>query len=441
MLKALTIIIFISITLASGSQVQKKKQPYQPKECTDISDIYTGYDSPNRSLEPSEEILSICPNLKDACCYKEGFYALHDVALDSIKKLEYFEQSYKKVLKMMTEVKDKNMKEFLAKWEVKLLEKHGYEYVWNEESGHSDDEPTRVPSSQIQEDIRLLKRDFKYLKDNKEIIERDLEDAIQFLGGFGSRYICALCTADYQSQFENFHKRKTTKKLRLDMSMCPLIFQENKAKAIFRLDYSTGRLYNIIIAMFDMRNGVGRRESFLSKDELANMSNLLKKCSKNKAYLTDESCNSICKSMGFWNKNIMAGIEKIIFAGELALPEALMGQKPMNEDEMNNKYQRTLTKYTMEVFMPPIEERRTGERRYPLERLEIVEFWGKGWNLMKYDAVLHDKYFLREEIKSQLKNYFQRLVESKKQNPSQTGVKTDALSSYVKQSRVKKLVV
>lgn len=396
MLKALSIIIFTGFALAAGKDDLIKKVPYVPRECSHIASIYSGYENPSESLEPDQDILSICPTLKNSCCYKEAFFALHDNALDSIHKLEHFGQTYKSVMHKIVNAKSQYMDSFLNSYEKKLQEKYGFVTKYDYRKGHEDDEPTMYPNESIKEKLDALKKDIKYLKKNHVSIESDLKMAIQYLSDFNSRYICMLCTSDYQTRFEDFRHRKTTKKLQLDMSMCPQIFEDKRSLSLFRLDYSTGKLYSVIMSIFELRKGVGRRENFMTRDELSNINNLIAKCAKGNAYLNNIQCKNLCLGMGFFNKNVMAGLEKIIFAGELAVPHYLEGKADLSEDEMNNKYEENLKKYTMSVFLNPTAEYRTERQKYPLENMEKVMYWGKGFNLMKYRVVMHEKYFLKK---------------------------------------------
>ena len=419
MLKALSIIIFTGLALAAGKQNQERKEPYQPKECSHIGSIYSGHENPNESLEPDQDILSICPTLTDSCCYKEAFFALHDKALDSIHKLEHFGRTYKSVLGKIVNAKSKFTEAFLNSYEKKLQEKYGFVTKYDYRKGHEEDEPIKYPSESIKTNLDALKKDLKYLKKNQASIESDLTIAIQYLSDFNSRYICALCTSDYQTRFENFRKRKTTKKLQLDMSMCPLIFEDKRSLALFRLDYSTGKLYNVIVTIFELRKGVGRRDSFITKDELSNINNIITKCAKGTSYLNKSECKNLCLGMGFFNKNVMVGLEKIIFAGELAVPHYFEGKEDLSEDEMNINYEENLKKYTLGVYLNPVPEYRTERQKYPIENMEKVMYWGKGFNLMKYRVVMHDKYFLKENEKSGLREYFKQKIEYMVNNSSE----------------------
>ena len=395
MIKTIIFTLMLSLTNCIGDTMMAKlkKDTMVQHQCfPKIIEVYINSKSPDYALEPDATMKSICPKLMHSCCYKSNLEAIHDSVLETTQKMELFERSFKSVVSTIANAKGLNTTKFIADFQ------NNVDSNWEEDKEEEGEKWTE------HREVTDLKKSIEYVQSNESELLNDLHKGVTYLNSINSRYACALCEQENHMNFKNIQSRNPS--VLLDMSQCAAILTP-EAISIFKVDNHMTYVYRIIQSMTKLRNGHSPNDYFMTDNELLNIVPMMKNCAKDQNYLTDSKCQSICKSVKFFNQNVFLDIQKTVIAGSLLVNNYFQSVPMLNDSEMNIEYEKDIKRIVARFYVTP-----ASKPDMLIENFPVTMYWGTGWNLMKQEFVMSDKPLLTKKIREGIKDYILKNIDS-----------------------------
>jgi hypothetical protein len=253
------------------SEILTKEQ----HECRkDVLSMYLPTTNLSFSESASEEMLKMCPELKNSCCTDEELGYLHSQVLKKKTTLETFMENY---------IDLQNRILSLTKDDLDSLE-------------------VSLERTKCQKDENDLQVALKILKSRSSNLESTFRLSVGHFSQISSGFACSLCE---QKNGFNFTKKNPNKAfISVDIDMCNYIFAPGRSDIAFGFFNDAYYINLFVESLSCIAFSPFSLEPVLNDHKLGDILHQANKCRETEEWFDNPRCLTVCSSLPFINQNI-----------------------------------------------------------------------------------------------------------------------------------------